>query len=99
MAAEEVGAEAAGAFLDFHRKSAAFDPHLADQLVLYLSLSREDSSFTTSCITEHLLTNLWVIKKVHGYSLRGGRSIKLRGKNKDISFVGFDEVFLPVADN
>ena len=61
--AEEVGAETAGAFLDFHRKSAAFDPHLADQIVLYLGLSREDSSFTTSCITEHLLTNLWVIKK------------------------------------
>jgi RNA 3'-terminal phosphate cyclase (ATP) len=61
--AEKVGAETAEAFLDFHRKPAAFDPHLADQVVLYLSLSREDSSFTTSCITEHLLTNLWVIKK------------------------------------
>jgi RNA 3'-terminal phosphate cyclase (ATP) len=60
--AEKVGAETAEAFLDCHRKSAAFDPHLADQIVLYLSLSREDSSFTTSCITEHLLTNLWVIK-------------------------------------
>ncbi len=61
--AETVGAETAEAFLDFHRTSAAFDPHLADQIVLYLSLSRDDSSFTTSCITEHLLTNLWVIKQ------------------------------------
>ncbi|KPK34238.1 MAG: RNA 3'-phosphate cyclase [Nitrospira bacterium SG8_35_1] len=61
--AEKVGAETASAFLDFNCKSTVFDPHLADQIVLYLSLSRQDSSFTTSCITEHLLTNLWVIKK------------------------------------
>jgi RNA 3'-terminal phosphate cyclase (ATP) len=61
--AEAVGAETAESFLIYHRKSAAFDPHLADQIVLYLSLSREDSLFSTSCITEHLLTNLWVIKK------------------------------------
>lgn len=61
--AEKVGAVTAEAFLDFHHTSAAVDLHLADQIVLYLSLSREDSSFTTSCITEHLLTNLWVIKK------------------------------------
>ena len=71
--AEKVGAETAEAFLDFHHKSAAFDPHLADQIVLYLSLSREDSSFTTPSITEHLLTNLWVIRKFMGihYEVEG----------------------------
>lgn len=61
--AEDVGAEVAKEFHDFERTSAALDPHLADQLVLYLALSGKDSSFTTSSITQHLITNLYVIDK------------------------------------
>lgn len=61
--AEDVGKEAASLFNDFHKTSACLDPHLADQIVIYLSLAQEDSTFTTSRITQHLLTNLWVIEK------------------------------------
>lgn len=61
--AEEVGTEVVREFREFEKTSACLDPHLADQLVLYLALSRKDSSFTTSCITQHLMTNLWVIEK------------------------------------
>jgi RNA 3'-terminal phosphate cyclase (ATP) len=61
--AEDVGQEAASLFKDFHKTSACLDPHLADQLVIYLSLAQKDSTFTTSRITQHLLTNLWVIEK------------------------------------
>ncbi len=61
--AEAVGREAAEQFIAFHNSSACLDPHLADQIVLYLSLAREDSSFTTSRITQHLITNLRVIEK------------------------------------
>jgi RNA 3'-terminal phosphate cyclase (ATP) len=61
--AESVGEEAAAAFLDFHNSRLCLDPYLADQIVVYLGLSREHSSFTTSHITQHLLTNLWVIEK------------------------------------
>jgi RNA 3'-terminal phosphate cyclase (ATP) len=61
--AETVGAEAASLFKDFHNSSACLDPHLADQIVIYLSLAREKSVFTTLRITQHLLTNLWVIEK------------------------------------
>ena len=61
--AEEVGREAAALFTDFHGTSACLDPNLADQIVIYLSIAGKDSSFTTSRITQHLLTNLWVIKK------------------------------------
>jgi RNA 3'-terminal phosphate cyclase (ATP) len=61
--AEHVGEEAAKEFMNFHNTSACLDPHLCDQIVIYLSLSREDSTLTTSCITQHLITNLWVIER------------------------------------
>jgi len=62
--AELVGAEAAYEFLR-HEKAGdyALDPHLADQIAPYLALSQTPCSFTTSMITEHLLTNLWVLEK------------------------------------
>jgi RNA 3'-terminal phosphate cyclase (ATP) len=59
--AETVGDEAAGELCAHLATGAALDPHLADQIVVYLALCPEESSFTTSRVTRHLLTNLWVI--------------------------------------
>lgn len=59
--AETVGGEAAAELLRYCATDAAIDPHLADQLILYLALSGGESLFTTSAITPHLLTNLWVV--------------------------------------
>ncbi|NWF52800.1 MAG: RNA 3'-phosphate cyclase [Nitrospirae bacterium] len=61
--AELVGEEVAKSFLDYYSANVCLDTHLADQIVLYLSIAKGESSFTTSEITGHLLTNLWVIKK------------------------------------
>jgi RNA 3'-terminal phosphate cyclase (ATP) len=61
--AENVGREAAEQFEDFNGTPACVDQHLADQIVIYLSLAHENSSFTTSRITRHLMTNLQVIEK------------------------------------
>lgn len=58
--AELVGEEAAMDFLVHDATGAALDPYMADQLALYLALSRSKSSFTTSEITGHLLTNLGI---------------------------------------
>ena len=71
--AETVGEEAARAFLDYYYAQSCLDHHLADQIVLYLAVAKGGSSFTTSRITNHLLTNLWVIKKFLGveYHLEG----------------------------
>jgi RNA 3'-terminal phosphate cyclase (ATP) len=66
--AEEVGEEAARQFLDYYSADAALDPHLPDQIVPYLSLSGEKSVFTTSRITEHLRTNLWVTGLFRAFS-------------------------------
>ena len=63
--AEAVGDEAATELLEYLRTDAVLDPHLADQLVLYLSLCKKQSLFTTCPITRHLLTNLWVINLFH----------------------------------
>jgi len=71
--AEIVGEEAAKEFIGYYSTDAALDPHLADQIVLYLSLTQNSSVFTTSRITSHLLTNLWVIGLFHkfNYSIEG----------------------------
>lgn len=71
--AETVGEEAAEEVIRYIETDAALDPHLPDQLVLYLALCKEESVITTSSITEHLLTNLWVIEKFidYRYSIDG----------------------------
>lgn len=58
--AEAVGEEAAAELLDYVSAGSAMDAHLPDQIVPYLSLCGKKSEFTTSRITQHLLSNLWV---------------------------------------
>ena len=58
--------EAADAFLAFRQSRAAVDLHLADQIVLYLARAPGPSSLITPEITQHLLTNLWVIEQFLG---------------------------------
>lgn len=60
--AEEVAAEACKEFFDFIDSKGAIDPHLSDQLILYMAMAKMESSFLTSQITQHLLTNIWAIK-------------------------------------
>ena len=65
--AEVVGEEVAAEFLRYYSTGAALDPHMSDQIALYLSVSKEESVFSTSSVTEHLMTNLWVIGLFHEY--------------------------------
>jgi len=58
--AEVVGEEAAGEFLSHHQTGMPIDPHLADQLVIYLAQAPAPSVFATSRISRHLETNLLV---------------------------------------
>lgn len=64
--AETVGDEAAAELIRYYFAGGCLDHHLADQLVLYLALARDRSSFTTSRITDHLLTNLGVTELFTG---------------------------------
>ncbi|MGB2696908.1 MAG: RNA 3'-terminal phosphate cyclase [Candidatus Zixiibacteriota bacterium] len=60
--AETVADEACQEFLEFMQIDAALEKYLADQLIPYLSLTGEKSSFTVSSVSQHLLTNIWVVK-------------------------------------
>jgi RNA 3'-terminal phosphate cyclase (ATP) len=61
--AEEVADEACKALFEYIDAGGALDPHLADQIIPYLALASGPSTFTTSRITQHLLTNIWVVKQ------------------------------------
>ena len=59
--AEKVADEAVDNLKDYLHSGGCIDPHLADQLVPFMALTKGNSSFTTTRITDHLLTNLWII--------------------------------------
>lgn len=61
--AEQVATEAAADLQRFLASGAAVDRHLADQLVLYAALAAGETRFTTEAVTQHLLTNIWVIEQ------------------------------------
>jgi RNA 3'-terminal phosphate cyclase (ATP) len=58
---EAVAGEAVAAFDRWHQTGAACEDHLADQLVLPMALTSGHSRWTTSEVTEHLRTVLWVV--------------------------------------
>ena len=61
--AEVVAEEASRELIDFLGSRATIDKALADQLVLYMALSEGESEFTTHEVSEHLLTNIWVVEQ------------------------------------
>ena len=61
--AEKVALEACELFKEYWDSRCAFEPHLADQIILYLALGKGESRFTVSKITQHLLTNAWVVRQ------------------------------------
>lgn len=67
--AEEVGREASREALAFIGSAAALDPRLADQVLLYLALSKEPSTFTTSTVTNHLVTQMHILRRMLGARL------------------------------
>lgn len=74
--AEAVGEEAAQGFVEHDASEGFMEPHLADQASIYLAAAKTKTpaSFTTSRITRHLLTNLWVLERFlpgFGYSIEG----------------------------
>ena len=61
--AERVADEACDALQNFLVSDAAVDSHLGDQLILPMALAAGESRFTTSRITRHLTTNIWLIQQ------------------------------------
>ncbi|MBI5407221.1 MAG: RNA 3'-terminal phosphate cyclase [Nitrospirae bacterium] len=68
--AEEVAREACRAFFEYHDSNGAVEPHLADQLIPYMALADGASSFTTTKVTRHLLTNVWTVRQLMDVDIR-----------------------------
>ncbi len=60
--AEKVAEEAVKEFLEYYNSKGVIDYHLADQLPVFIVLSNIFCRYKTNKITNHLKTNLWVIK-------------------------------------
>jgi RNA 3'-terminal phosphate cyclase (ATP) len=61
--AERVAEETADELLAYLVGGAALDPYLADQLVLPMAMAEGPLAFTTLEVTQHLLTNAWVVNQ------------------------------------
>ncbi len=61
--AEEVADEACNEFIGFLDSRGVIDTHLADQLVPYMALAEGRSTLVIERITDHLLTNIWVVEQ------------------------------------
>jgi len=62
--AEKVAEEACQEFVQYYDSGQALDRHLADQLILPMSLAAGQSGFTTCEVTRHLLTNVEVVQRL-----------------------------------
>lgn len=76
--AEVVGEEAAKNFLEEYLSDSVFDCHLADQIMAFAALASGSTSYTTSKITLHQISNAFVINKF----IEG--SVEIDEKNKII---------------
>jgi RNA 3'-terminal phosphate cyclase (ATP) len=63
LPAERVADAACAELEAWHNSRAPVDPHLADQLLLPMALADGRSELVTSRVTQHLLTNAWVVRQ------------------------------------
>ncbi len=61
--AEKVGQEASTELIRFLESGSQVDEHLSDQLVPLAALAEGESRWSTSRLTRHLETNLWVVSR------------------------------------
>lgn len=63
LPAERVAEAGCRELLSHHRTGAPADPRLADQLVLPAALAAGESRIVTSRVSQHLLTNVWIVQQ------------------------------------
>ncbi|MCC6020889.1 MAG: RNA 3'-terminal phosphate cyclase [Thermoproteaceae archaeon] len=72
--AEVVGREAAERLLAVMRAGASLDPHMADMAVVYMALAEGESVLSTSEVTMHLQTNIYVVERFLPVKFELGRA-------------------------
>ena len=77
---EAVADQAVGALREHHASAATVELHLADQLLLPLSVAAGPSEFTVANATGHLMTNAWIIGQfgVAAISIEQGAPCRVR---------------------
>uniref|UniRef100_A0A7J2TLB3 RNA 3'-terminal phosphate cyclase n=1 Tax=Archaeoglobus fulgidus TaxID=2234 RepID=A0A7J2TLB3_ARCFL len=81
--AEEVGIEAGKNFYEEYRSEGVFDSHLADQIMIFSAMAKGITTFTTTKITMHQKSNLYVINSFLGDVIsldENEKKIEIRGK-------------------
>jgi len=78
--AEAVAEEAVGSLTDYLKSDACVDAHLADQLLVFMALARGRSSLTTERITNHLLTNIWVVRQFMNLNISVSGTLGRKGR-------------------
>lgn len=80
LPAEKVGTEAAINIANCIESGAAVDPFLCDQLVTFMALSKGPSHVTTSSVTSHAATNMWIMEKMTGrrFTIEKNRNISIQ---------------------
>ena len=63
VSAEKVGENAANNLLEEIKSGATLDVYAADQILPYLALAKNKSTFLTRNLSMHAETNMWLIKK------------------------------------
>jgi RNA 3'-terminal phosphate cyclase (ATP) len=61
---EEIGREAAKRLISVINSRATVDENLSDMLIPFIALAKGTSSFLTRILSNHLLTNIWLIEKL-----------------------------------
>ncbi len=78
--AEIVGVEAARNFYEEYSTDAAFDSHLADQIMPFAAVAKGTTEYTTTKVTKHQESNAYVIRKFLGEIIRiDGNTIRVDG--------------------
>ncbi len=80
LPAERVAEAACRELLSHHHSGAPADPHLADQLVLPMALANGESRVSTSQVSQHLLTNIWVVQQFLAADCANPTEIHIEGK-------------------
>jgi len=86
--AEKVADEACDALISHWRTGALLDPHMADQLILPIALASGRSAFTTGRFTDHLRTNIAIVRQWLGVDLQGEEIPPVRVEAEGIGFAG-----------
>ena len=86
--AEQVADEAVDQLQDYLGRDGALDPHAADQLILPLALAPGASCFTTTRVTDHLVTHIEVLRQFLD------RRIELTGSPNEYGRVNIDAILL-----